>query len=90
MKMVMKMVVLMNNLCFLCVFQLEVLQESKMMIPDCHRRLTIAHADLSQILVSTALLGRETLRNQTHPPFFLAADLSMILFLASMLVCVSV
>ncbi|KAM9518326.1 tubulin-specific chaperone A-like [Salvelinus alpinus] len=30
--------------------QLEVLQESKMMIPDCHRRLTIAHADLSQIL----------------------------------------
>lgn len=50
----MKMVVLMNNLCFLCVFQLEVLQESKMMIPDCHRRLTIAHADLSQILVRTA------------------------------------
>ncbi|NP_001290879.1 tubulin-specific chaperone A [Esox lucius] len=30
--------------------QLEVLQESKMMIPDCQRRLTIAHADLSQIL----------------------------------------
>uniref|UniRef100_A0A8C8I6W9 Tubulin-specific chaperone A n=1 Tax=Oncorhynchus tshawytscha TaxID=74940 RepID=A0A8C8I6W9_ONCTS len=30
--------------------QLEVLQESKMMVPDCHRRLTIAHADLSQIL----------------------------------------
>lgn len=24
------------------------------MIPDCHRRLTIAHADLSQILVRTA------------------------------------
>nr|ACO08153.1 Tubulin-specific chaperone A [Oncorhynchus mykiss] len=30
--------------------QLEVPQESKMMVPDSHRRLTIAHADLSQIL----------------------------------------
>uniref|UniRef100_A0AAY5LB64 Tubulin-specific chaperone A n=1 Tax=Esox lucius TaxID=8010 RepID=A0AAY5LB64_ESOLU len=39
-----------NVLCSVCVFQLEVLQESKMMIPDCQRRLTIAHADLSQIL----------------------------------------
>ncbi|XP_072310492.1 tubulin-specific chaperone A [Eucyclogobius newberryi] len=30
--------------------QVEVLQECKMMIPDCHRRLTIAHAELSQML----------------------------------------
>ncbi|KAM3874538.1 tubulin-specific chaperone A [Diretmus argenteus] len=30
--------------------QLEVLQECKMMVPDCHRRLAIAHADLAQIL----------------------------------------
>ncbi|XP_036385703.1 tubulin-specific chaperone A [Megalops cyprinoides] len=30
--------------------QMEVLQESKMMIPDCHRRLALAHADLSQLL----------------------------------------
>ncbi|XP_030292632.1 tubulin-specific chaperone A [Sparus aurata] len=30
--------------------QIEVLQESKMMIPDCHRRLAIAHADLLQLL----------------------------------------
>ncbi|KAJ0012912.1 hypothetical protein NQD34_017246 [Periophthalmus magnuspinnatus] len=30
--------------------QVEVLQESRMMIPDCHRRLAIAHADLSQFL----------------------------------------
>ncbi|XP_073334662.1 tubulin-specific chaperone A [Pagrus major] len=30
--------------------QLEVLQESKMMIPDCRRRLAIAHADLLQLL----------------------------------------
>ncbi|XP_074546709.1 tubulin-specific chaperone A [Halichoeres trimaculatus] len=30
--------------------QMEVLQESRMMIPDCHRRLAIAHADLLQIL----------------------------------------
>ncbi|XP_071757842.1 tubulin-specific chaperone A [Centroberyx gerrardi] len=30
--------------------QMEVLQESRMMIPDCHRRLAIAHADLVQIL----------------------------------------
>ncbi|KAK2818677.1 hypothetical protein Q5P01_024238 [Channa striata] len=30
--------------------QMEVLQESRMMIPDCHRRLTIAHADLLQLL----------------------------------------
>lgn len=32
--------------------QMEVLQESKMMIPDCRRRLTVAHADLSQLLES--------------------------------------
>ncbi|TKS84930.1 TCP1-chaperonin cofactor [Collichthys lucidus] len=30
--------------------QMEVLQESRMMIPDCHRRLAIAHADLLQLL----------------------------------------
>ncbi|KAF7696868.1 hypothetical protein HF521_005286 [Silurus meridionalis] len=30
--------------------QLEVLQESRMMIPDCHRRLAMAHADLQQLL----------------------------------------
>ncbi|XP_062867425.1 tubulin-specific chaperone A [Trichomycterus rosablanca] len=30
--------------------QIEVLQESKMMIPDCHRRLAMAHADLQQLL----------------------------------------
>uniref|UniRef100_A0A8C2K3F6 Tubulin-specific chaperone A n=1 Tax=Cyprinus carpio TaxID=7962 RepID=A0A8C2K3F6_CYPCA len=31
--------------------QMEVLQESRMMIPDCHRRLAIAHADLQQLLM---------------------------------------
>ncbi|XP_042365511.1 tubulin-specific chaperone A [Plectropomus leopardus] len=30
--------------------QTEVLQESKMMIPDCRRRLTMAHAELLQFL----------------------------------------
>nr|XP_046231451.1 tubulin-specific chaperone A [Scatophagus argus] len=30
--------------------QMEVLQESKMMIPDCHHRLVKAHADLLQLL----------------------------------------
>ncbi|KAK7895905.1 hypothetical protein WMY93_021230 [Mugilogobius chulae] len=30
--------------------QMEVLQESRMMIPDCHRRLAVAHADLTQLL----------------------------------------
>ncbi|KAM7392479.1 hypothetical protein PAMA_007546 [Pampus argenteus] len=30
--------------------QIEVLQESRMMIPDCRRRLTIAHGDLVQLL----------------------------------------
>uniref|UniRef100_A0A8D3AER0 Tubulin-specific chaperone A n=1 Tax=Scophthalmus maximus TaxID=52904 RepID=A0A8D3AER0_SCOMX len=30
--------------------QKEVLQESKMMVPDCHRRLAKAHADLLQLL----------------------------------------
>ncbi len=30
---------------------MEVLQESRMMIPDCHRRLAMAHADLQQLLV---------------------------------------
>ncbi|KAG9355069.1 hypothetical protein JZ751_001782 [Albula glossodonta] len=32
--------------------QMEVLQESRMMIPDCHRRLAVAHMELSQLLVS--------------------------------------
>ncbi|XP_047426311.1 tubulin-specific chaperone A [Mugil cephalus] len=30
--------------------QMEVLNESKMMIPDCRRRLVTAHADLLQLL----------------------------------------
>ncbi|KAF6127619.1 tubulin folding cofactor A [Phyllostomus discolor] len=32
--------------------QAEILQESRMMIPDCQRRLEAAYADLLQILVS--------------------------------------
>ncbi|KAF3849276.1 hypothetical protein F7725_015773, partial [Dissostichus mawsoni] len=35
--------------------QVEVLQEARMMIPDCRRRLTIAHSDLQQLL---ALFGK--------------------------------
>ncbi|KAM4638979.1 tubulin-specific chaperone A isoform 2-T2 [Amazona ochrocephala] len=31
--------------------QIELLQESQMMIPDCQRRLEAAHADLTQLLV---------------------------------------
>ncbi|XP_061476159.1 tubulin-specific chaperone A isoform X1 [Rhineura floridana] len=30
--------------------QTEILQESRMMIPDCQRRLEAAHADLAQLL----------------------------------------
>ncbi|XP_032874721.1 tubulin-specific chaperone A [Amblyraja radiata] len=30
--------------------QMEVLQESRMMIPDCQRRLATAHSDLLQLL----------------------------------------
>ncbi|KAJ8380398.1 hypothetical protein SKAU_G00011760 [Synaphobranchus kaupii] len=37
--------------------QLEVLQESYMMVPDCHRRLTVAHMELSQLLEAEADLG---------------------------------
>ncbi|XP_074473285.1 tubulin-specific chaperone A [Sebastes fasciatus] len=37
--------------------QIEVLQESKMMIPDCRRRLMKAHEDLVQILETEADLG---------------------------------
>lgn len=33
-------------------FQMEVLQESKMMILDSHRRLVTAHGNLFQLLVS--------------------------------------
>lgn len=33
-------------------FQNEVLQESKMMILDSHRRLVVAHGELQQFLVS--------------------------------------
>ncbi|MBZ3874421.1 Tubulin-specific chaperone A, partial [Sciurus carolinensis] len=32
--------------------QAEILQESRMMIPDCQRRLEAAYTDLQQILVS--------------------------------------
>ncbi|GCC20471.1 tubulin-specific chaperone A [Chiloscyllium punctatum] len=32
--------------------QMEVLQESRMMIPDCQRRLETAHSDLAQLLES--------------------------------------
>ncbi|GCB72113.1 hypothetical protein scyTo_0009031, partial [Scyliorhinus torazame] len=32
--------------------QIEVLQESRMMIPDCQRRLATAHSDLAQLLES--------------------------------------
>ncbi|XP_041042763.1 tubulin-specific chaperone A isoform X2 [Carcharodon carcharias] len=32
--------------------QMEVLQESRMMIPDCQRRLATAHSDLAQLLES--------------------------------------
>ncbi|XP_034403117.1 tubulin-specific chaperone A [Cyclopterus lumpus] len=37
--------------------QIEVLQESHMMVPDCHRRLTVAHADLLQLLETEEDLG---------------------------------
>ncbi|XP_060936199.1 tubulin-specific chaperone A [Limanda limanda] len=30
--------------------QIEVLQEARMMVPDCHRRLSIAHEDLTNLL----------------------------------------
>ncbi|KFQ64065.1 Tubulin-specific chaperone A, partial [Phaethon lepturus] len=30
--------------------QIEILQESRMMIPDCQRRLEVAYADLTQLL----------------------------------------
>lgn len=39
-------------------FQIEVLQESKMMIPDCRRRLMKAHEDLVQILVSNTSVNK--------------------------------
>ncbi|XP_049649922.1 tubulin-specific chaperone A-like [Accipiter gentilis] len=35
--------------CLLCL-KIEILQESRMMIPDCQRRLEVAHADLVQLL----------------------------------------
>uniref|UniRef100_A0A2K6E4F2 Tubulin-specific chaperone A n=1 Tax=Macaca nemestrina TaxID=9545 RepID=A0A2K6E4F2_MACNE len=35
--------------------QVEILQESRMMIPDCQRRLEAAYLDLQQILVSKDL-----------------------------------
>uniref|UniRef100_A0A8C7EHX9 Tubulin-specific chaperone A n=1 Tax=Nothoprocta perdicaria TaxID=30464 RepID=A0A8C7EHX9_NOTPE len=31
--------------------QIEILQESRMMIPDCQRRLELAHAALTQLLL---------------------------------------
>ncbi|XP_015220656.1 tubulin-specific chaperone A [Lepisosteus oculatus] len=37
--------------------QTEVLQESRMMVPDCHRRLAVAHAELAQLLETEADLA---------------------------------
>ncbi|XP_056288912.1 tubulin-specific chaperone A [Pseudoliparis swirei] len=37
--------------------QIEVLQEAHMMVPDCHRRLTVAHQDLAQLLEAEEDLG---------------------------------
>lgn len=51
-------------------FQMEVLQESRMMIPDCHRRLAIAHADLLQLLVSNLTTGQDCI-DETPDPFIL-------------------
>ena len=47
----------------ICVLQIEirkmgeVMQETLMMIPDCHRRLVAAHAELSQLLETEAELN---------------------------------
>jgi tubulin-specific chaperone A len=37
----------------------EVLQETLMMIPDCHRRLVAAHADIKNVLASEADLAED-------------------------------
>ena len=36
----------------ICGFQMEVIQESKNMVPDCERKLSVAKEDLASILVS--------------------------------------
>ncbi|MBN3301127.1 TBCA protein, partial [Amia calva] len=43
--------------------QVEVLQESRMMIPDCHRRLSVAYGELAQLLETEADLA-ETEENK--------------------------
>ena len=40
------------NILYTQIMQIEVLEESKMMIPDCKRRLKTAYEDLKNILVS--------------------------------------
>uniref|UniRef100_A0A096M438 Tubulin-specific chaperone A n=1 Tax=Poecilia formosa TaxID=48698 RepID=A0A096M438_POEFO len=42
---------------FLIKKQMKLLQESRMMVPDCRRRLTVAHADLLQLLETEADLA---------------------------------
>uniref|UniRef100_A0AC11E266 Tubulin folding cofactor A n=1 Tax=Ovis aries TaxID=9940 RepID=A0AC11E266_SHEEP len=46
--------------------QAEILQESRMMIPDCQRRLEAAHTDLLQLLVSTAYLSYVSMLFQSN------------------------
>lgn len=46
-------------------FQMEVLQESKMMILDSHRRLVVAHGNLLQLLVSNTELSN-SVKNLFH------------------------
>ncbi|XP_047227683.1 tubulin-specific chaperone A [Girardinichthys multiradiatus] len=46
--------------------QVEVLQESRMMIPDCRRRLAVAHADLLQLLETEEELAKSEEYNEAR------------------------
>ncbi|MED6246465.1 hypothetical protein ATANTOWER_018329 [Ataeniobius toweri] len=47
-------------------YGMEVLQESRMMIPDCRRRLAIAHADLLQLLETEEELAESEEYNEAR------------------------
>ncbi|KAK4817066.1 hypothetical protein QYF61_027095 [Mycteria americana] len=48
--------------------EIEILQESRMMIPDCQRRLEVAHADLTQLLTRSSVNENRAEQPQLSQP----------------------
>ncbi|XP_013909142.1 PREDICTED: tubulin-specific chaperone A isoform X1 [Thamnophis sirtalis] len=66
--------------------QTEILQESRMMIPDCQRRLEAAHSDLVQLLVS---MEKEFFYRLPAELRLVYTSSVLILYITKLLMCIS-